>query len=78
MPPKIDSSDPLYIEASEVSGATLIPIKLIGLETYGVWSRLMRIALLGKRKFGFLNGTCSKENYKELQCNCALMVDEFC
>ncbi|PHU14664.1 hypothetical protein BC332_15869 [Capsicum chinense] len=51
----IDQSDPLFIGASDVSGATLIPIKLIGSENYGIWSRSMRITLLGKRKFGFVS-----------------------
>ena len=49
---RIDHSDPLYIGPSDVSGAALIPIKLIGSENYGIWSRSMRIALLGKRKYG--------------------------
>ncbi|PHT78881.1 hypothetical protein T459_16933 [Capsicum annuum] len=51
----IDQSDPLFIGASDVSGATLILIKLIGSENYGIWSRSMRITLLGKRKFGFVS-----------------------
>lgn len=65
MAPKIDSSDPLYIGASKVSGATLIPIKLTGSENYGVWSLSMRITLLGKWKFGFVTEACCKSNYKE-------------
>lgn len=36
MAPKIDSNYPLFIGASDVSGATLIPIKLVGSENYGV------------------------------------------
>lgn len=65
MTPKIDFSDPLYIGASQVSGAILIPIKLVGSKNYEIWSRSMRIALLGKRKYGFVNGACSKDSYKK-------------
>ncbi|KAF3683173.1 putative protein kinase 2B, chloroplastic-like [Capsicum annuum] len=65
MAPKIDSSDPLYLGASDVAGAALIPIKLTGSENYGVWCRSMKIALLGKRNYGFVTGTCSKETYRE-------------
>lgn len=65
MAPKIDPSDPLFIGASDVSGAALIPIELVGSENYGVWSRLMRIALLGKRKYGFVTRRCSKDTYRE-------------
>lgn len=65
MAPKIDSNYPLFIGASDVSGATLIPIKLVGSENYGVWSRSMRIALLEKSKFDFVIGAYSKETYRE-------------
>lgn len=51
---KIDSNDPLFIRASDMSGANLILIKLVGSENYGVGSRSMRISLLGKRIFGLL------------------------
>lgn len=54
MAPEIDLSDPLFIGASDVSRATLIPMKLVGLENYEMWSRSIRISLLGKRKYGFV------------------------
>lgn len=63
--PKIDQNDPLYIRPSDASGAVLIPIKLIGSENYGIWSRSMRIVLLGKRKFGFMTRACTKGLYNE-------------
>ena len=62
---RIDQSDPLYIGQSDSSGAMLIPIKLTGSENYGIWSRSMRIALLGKRKYGFVTGACTKALYKD-------------
>ena len=58
---KIDQNDPLFIGNSDSSSAVLVPIKLVGSENYGIWSRAMRIALLGKRKYGFVTGTCTKD-----------------
>lgn len=46
MAPKIDLNDPLYIGASKVYGAKLIPTKLTGSKNYEIWSRSMRIELL--------------------------------
>ncbi|KAH0722041.1 hypothetical protein KY289_005085 [Solanum tuberosum] len=62
---KIDQNDPLYIGHSDTSGAVLIPIKLTGSENYGIWSRSIRIALLGKRKYGFVTGACTRALYKD-------------
>lgn len=62
---KIDYTHPLYIGPSDTSGAMIIPIKLTGSDNYGIWSRSMRIALLGKGKFGFVTGVCSKESCKD-------------
>jgi len=62
---KIDQNDPLYIGPSDASGAVLIPIKLTGSENYGIWSRSIRIALLGKRKYGFVTGACSRTLYPD-------------
>lgn len=44
MAPKIDPSDPLFLGASDVAGAALIPIKLTGSENYEIWCRSMKIA----------------------------------
>lgn len=63
--PTIDSGDPLFIGESNVSGATLIKVKLIGSMNYRVWSLSMRIALLGKRKFLFVTYVYSREMYRE-------------
>ncbi|KAH0773869.1 hypothetical protein KY290_011006 [Solanum tuberosum] len=62
---KIDYNHPLFIGPSDTSGSVIIPIKLTGSDNYGIWSRSMRIALLGKKKFGFVTGACSKESCKD-------------
>lgn len=35
---------------SDVPGAALIPIKLIGPENYGIWSRCIRLAVLSQKQ----------------------------
>lgn len=62
--PQTDHNHPLHLQASDVPGAALIPIKLTGPENYGIWSRSMRLALLVKNKLGFVDGTCVKSAYK--------------
>lgn len=65
MTPKIQHNNPLFLGASDVAWAALIPIKLVGLEKYGVWCKSIKIPLLGKRKYGFVTGTCYKDMYRE-------------
>lgn len=58
-------SHPLFLHPSDTQGAALISHILTGTENYTVWSRAMRIALLGKQKLGFIDGTCLKSNQDE-------------
>ncbi|XP_075092039.1 uncharacterized protein LOC142172155 [Nicotiana tabacum] len=58
----ISYTHPLYLGPADTPCVVLIPVKLTGSENYGLWSRTMKIALLGKRKLGFVNGTCTKES----------------
>ncbi|KAH0694187.1 hypothetical protein KY285_021284 [Solanum tuberosum] len=49
-------------------GSVLVPIQLKGSENYGLWRRLMCIALQANRKLCFVLGTCKKSSFeKELQ-----------
>lgn len=57
----IDHNHVLYLQASDTPGTILVPTQLIGAENYGLWSRSMKIALLGKGKLGFVNGVCKRE-----------------
>lgn len=63
--PKIDPSDLLFLGASDMTGAVLIPIKMVDLENYGIWRGSINIGLLGKGKYDFVMGTCSKDTYRE-------------
>ncbi|XP_060212103.1 uncharacterized protein LOC132639686 [Lycium barbarum] len=59
-----DSFDPLFLQSSDVPGVNLAQCLLIGMENYTLWRNSMTIALLGKNKIGFVDGTCKKEMYE--------------
>ena len=60
---KIDHTHALFIHPSDTTGGPIIPIQLIGSENYSIWSRSMRIQLLGKNKLGIVDGTWKKEDF---------------
>lgn len=53
----IDHNHPLYLSSSDVPGALSIGIRLTRMENYTLWSRAMEIALLGRNKIGFIDGS---------------------
>ncbi|XP_028775807.1 uncharacterized protein LOC114732653 isoform X2 [Neltuma alba] len=57
----LNFNNPLYLHPSDTQGATIVSQILTGAENYNIWSRAMRIALLGKHKLGFVDGSCTKE-----------------
>ncbi|XP_075106864.1 uncharacterized protein LOC142179874 [Nicotiana tabacum] len=59
----IPYTHPLYLGPSDTPGVILIHVKLTGSESYSLWSRTIKIALLGKRKLGLVTGTCTKETF---------------
>ncbi|WMV19878.1 hypothetical protein MTR67_013263 [Solanum verrucosum] len=61
--PSIDFHHPLFLQTSDTPGLTLIGIKLTGPENYTLWSKSLRLVLLGKNKLGFVDGTCTKNQY---------------
>ncbi|XP_075077323.1 uncharacterized protein LOC142164056 [Nicotiana tabacum] len=62
-PEKLGHSHPLFLNSNDNSETILISLQLRGLENYSVWSRAMRIAILGRNKLGFIDGKCKRENY---------------
>ncbi|XP_069144062.1 uncharacterized protein [Solanum lycopersicum] len=54
---------PLFLSTIDNSSAMLISIQLTGAENFSVWSRAMRIAILGRNKIGFIDGTSLKEGF---------------
>ncbi|XP_075095502.1 uncharacterized protein LOC142173753 [Nicotiana tabacum] len=47
---KIDHTHPLFLHPSNTPSSVLIPIQLTRSENYGLWHKMMRIALQAKRK----------------------------
>ncbi|KAH0680070.1 hypothetical protein KY284_021155 [Solanum tuberosum] len=70
----VDHHRPLFLQASDTPGAVTIPIKLTGLENYTLWSRSVKLALQGKGKLGFINGTCAKHNTQENWLNYGISI----
>lgn len=56
---------PLYLHPPDTPRTLLVSHQLLGVENYNVWSRSMKIALLGKNKLCLVDGTCSKESFSD-------------
>ncbi|XP_049378051.1 uncharacterized protein LOC125842777 [Solanum stenotomum] len=57
----IDYNHPLFLSPTDVSGMSIISFQLLGIENYILWSRSVRLALLGRNKIGLINGTSRNE-----------------
>ncbi|XP_070007998.1 uncharacterized protein LOC142165223 [Nicotiana tabacum] len=60
----LDHNHPLHLQPGDSPGLNLIQLKLTGPNKYALWSRAMKLALRGKGKLGFVDGTCVKIMYK--------------
>ncbi|GJY35043.1 ribonuclease H-like domain-containing protein [Tanacetum coccineum] len=56
----LDAGNPLFLQNNDHYNVPLIGFKLTGTEYYKMWSTAMNIALTGKNKFGFVDGTYVK------------------
>ncbi|GKA02215.1 ribonuclease H-like domain-containing protein, partial [Tanacetum coccineum] len=63
---KLDISDPLHLHPNDTTALTVVSIKLKGTKNYQVWSCAMLLALEGKNKTGFIDGTCKRSNTDEV------------
>ncbi|KAH0650538.1 hypothetical protein KY284_030450 [Solanum tuberosum] len=45
----VDYSHPLFLSPADISGVNLISFQLTGIENYALWSRSIKLALLGKQ-----------------------------
>lgn len=59
----LDQNYPLYLHSADVSGIFLIFLLLNDSENYSIWSKSMRIALLGRNKLGFVDGSWKKKSF---------------
>ncbi|XP_075087539.1 uncharacterized protein LOC142169564 [Nicotiana tabacum] len=62
--PSIDHNHPLYLQPTDTPGSSLVSIQLTGSDNYALWSRAMRIGLLGKSKLGFVDGRFPKSKFE--------------
>nr|GEY08331.1 putative Gag-polypeptide of LTR copia-type [Tanacetum cinerariifolium] len=63
---KLDISDPLHLHPNDSASLTVFSLKLKGSEKYQVWSCAMLLALEGKNKTGFIDGSCISSNTDEV------------
>ncbi|GKE24287.1 ribonuclease H-like domain-containing protein [Tanacetum coccineum] len=63
---KLDLSSPLHLHPNDSTTLTVISVKLKGTKNYQVWSCAMLLALEGKNKIGFINGSCRRSNTDEV------------
>ncbi|XP_019234924.1 PREDICTED: uncharacterized protein LOC109215337 [Nicotiana attenuata] len=61
----LDHNHALYLHPSDTTGAPIVSIQLTGSDNYSIWSRAMRIQLLGKNKLGLIDGTLKREDVAE-------------
>ncbi|GJR95919.1 ribonuclease H-like domain-containing protein [Tanacetum coccineum] len=63
---RLDISDHLHLHDNDSTALTIVSIKLEGIENYQVWSYAMLLALEGKNKTGFIDGSCKRSNTNEI------------
>ncbi|GJZ31830.1 putative RNA-directed DNA polymerase [Tanacetum coccineum] len=63
---KLDVSNPLHLHPNDSAALTIVTIKLKGTENYHVWSNAMLLALEGRNKTGFIDGSCRRSNVDEV------------
>ncbi|XP_015165096.1 uncharacterized protein [Solanum tuberosum] len=59
---RVDYSHPLFLSPADISGVNLISFQLTGIENYALWSRSIKLALLGRNKIGLVDGSCKQED----------------
>ncbi|GKE17827.1 ribonuclease H-like domain-containing protein [Tanacetum coccineum] len=63
---RLDISDPLHLHPNDSIALIVVSIKRKGIENYQVWSCAMLLALEGKNKTGFIDGSCKRSNTHEV------------
>ncbi|GJW71192.1 ribonuclease H-like domain-containing protein [Tanacetum coccineum] len=63
---KLDISDPLHLHPNDTTAFIVVLIKLKGIKNDQVWSCAMLLALEGKNKIGFIDGSCKRSNTDEV------------
>nr|GEV60595.1 ribonuclease H-like domain-containing protein [Tanacetum cinerariifolium] len=63
---RMDISDPFHLQYNDFTALTIVSIKLKGTKNYQVWFCTMLLALAGKNKIDFIDGSCKKSNTDEI------------
>ncbi|XP_049354602.1 uncharacterized protein LOC125819126 [Solanum verrucosum] len=63
LPEKLSHNHPLFLHTIDNSGVLFSSIQLTGADNFFIWSRALKIAILGRNKLGFIDGSCKKEAY---------------
>nr|GMD28577.1 receptor-like serine/threonine kinase [Ipomoea batatas] len=53
----IDIENPYYLHSSDGTGTSLVGTPLVGIDNYTSWALAMTMALRGRNKFCFVDGT---------------------
>nr|GEY37986.1 ribonuclease H-like domain-containing protein [Tanacetum cinerariifolium] len=62
----LDISNPLHLHHNDSATLTVVSVKLKGTHNYLIWSYAMLLALEGKNKIGFIDGSCRRYNTDEV------------
>nr|GEW98519.1 ribonuclease H-like domain-containing protein [Tanacetum cinerariifolium] len=60
---RLDMSNPLHLHPNDSVALTVVSVKLKGTENYHIWSCPMLLALEGKNKSGFIDGSCKRAKH---------------
>ncbi|GJV17631.1 ribonuclease H-like domain-containing protein [Tanacetum coccineum] len=63
---KLDLSHPLHLRPNDFAALIIVSMKLKGAENYQVWSCAMLLALEGKNKTSFIDGSCVRSKTDEV------------
>nr|GEZ21404.1 ribonuclease H-like domain-containing protein [Tanacetum cinerariifolium] len=63
---RLNLSDPLHLHPNDSATLTIVSVKLKGTENYQIWHCAMMLALEGKNKIGFIDGSCRRSNVNEV------------
>ena len=62
----INSDSPYFLHSSDNPGVSIVTQSLTG-ENYATWSRAVRMALLAKNKYGFVDGTIERPESSDIK-----------
>ncbi|GJZ68778.1 ribonuclease H-like domain-containing protein [Tanacetum coccineum] len=59
----LDQGNPLHLHPNDSNCASIVTVKLTGVENYRIWVSAMKLALQIKHKMGFITGTSVRSDY---------------